>query len=126
MLGLRDSGLNGSISSARAFAYLAAAALFGYAPAEVIGQNVSMLMPAPYRNERDAYISNYLRTGEVKIIGVGREVEGQRKDGSIFPMELGVSVVEAEGRRFFVGFIHDLSERRLISKLACRNSMQTD
>ena len=90
----------------------AAAALFGYAPAEVIGQNVSMLMPAPYRNEHDAYISNYLRTGEAKIIGVGREVEGQRKDGSIFPMELGVSVVEAEGRRFFVGFVHDLSERR--------------
>ena len=90
----------------------AAAALFGYAPAEVIGQNVSMLMPAPHRSEHDAYLSAYLRTGEAKIIGIGREVEGQRKDGSIFPMELGVTDVEAEGRRFFVGFVHDLSEQR--------------
>ena len=90
----------------------AAAALFGYAPAEVIGQNVSILMPAPYRSEHNAYLSAYLRTGEAKIIGIGREVEGQRKDGSVFPMELGVTDVEAERRRFFVGFVHDLSEQR--------------
>jgi two-component system sensor kinase FixL len=91
---------------------IAAAELFGYAPAEAIGQNVSMLMPQPYRGGHDGYLSNYLRTGDAKIIGVGREVEGQRKDGSVFPMELGVSVIEVAPKRFFVGFVHDLSERR--------------
>jgi two-component system sensor kinase FixL len=90
----------------------AAAALFGYDPAEAIGQNVRMLMPEPYRSRHDGFLSHYLQTGEAKIIGVGREVEGRRKDGSVFPIELGVTAVEAAGKRFFVGFIHDLSERR--------------
>ncbi len=90
----------------------AAAKLFGFAPSEVIGQNVRMLMPEPDRSRHDSYISEYLRTGTPKIIGIGRQVEGKRKDGSIFPMELGVSVVATEGRRVFVGLIHDLSQRR--------------
>ena len=90
----------------------AAAKLFGFAPSEVIGQNVRMLMPEPDRGKHDSYISEYLRTGTRKIIGIGRQVEGMRKDGSIFPMELGVSVAEIDGKRVFVGLIHDLSQRR--------------
>jgi two-component system sensor kinase FixL len=90
----------------------AAATLFGFSPSEIIGQNVRMLMPEPDRGRHDSYISEYLRTGTPKIIGIGRQVEGMRKDGSIFPMELGVSVVVTEGKRVFVGLIHDLSQRR--------------
>jgi two-component system sensor kinase FixL len=90
----------------------AAVALFGYTPDEVIGRNVCMLMPEPYRSQHDEYLRHYLRTGEAKIIGIGRQVEGQRRDGSVFPMELGVAEIEAEGERYFVGFIHDLTERR--------------
>ncbi len=90
----------------------AAAELFGYSKEEVIGQNVRMLMPEPYRSGHDAYLRDYLETDIAKIIGIVRQVEGQRKDGSIFPMELGVAEVKQDGRRHFVGFIHDLSERR--------------
>lgn len=90
----------------------AAAELFGYTPDEVIGRNVSLLMPEPYRGGHDTFIKKYLETGIAKIIGIGRVVEGQRKDGSVFPMELGVTAVNTGDRRFFVGFIHDLSERR--------------
>jgi two-component system sensor kinase FixL len=90
----------------------AAAKLFGFAPSEVIGQNVRMLMPEPDRSRHDSYIGEYLRTGTPKIIGIGRQVEGMRKDGSIFPMELGVGVVATEGKRVFVGMIHDLSQSR--------------
>jgi two-component system sensor kinase FixL len=90
----------------------AAAKLFGFTPSEVIGQNVRMLMPEPDRGKHDSYISEYRRTGAPKIIGIGRQVEGMRKDGSIFPMELGVSVAETQGKRVFVGLIHDLSQAR--------------
>jgi two-component system sensor kinase FixL len=90
----------------------AAAKLFGFTPSEVIGQNVRMLMPEPDRGKHDSYISEYRRTGAPKIIGIGRQVEGMRKDGSVFPMELGVSVAETQGKRVFVGLIHDLSQTR--------------
>src|SRR5947207_1853367 len=77
--------------------------LFGYAAAEVIGQNVKILMPPPYRGEHDRYLENFHRTGERKIIGIGREVTGQRKDGSTFPMNLSVGEARQEGESVFVG-----------------------
>jgi PAS domain S-box-containing protein len=86
--------------------------LFGYKAREVIGQNVRMLMPSPYREEHDGYIANYRKTGEARIIGLGREVSGQRKDGAIFPMDLSVGEARQEGESIFVGIIHDLSARK--------------
>jgi two-component system sensor kinase FixL len=90
----------------------AAARLFGYSANEVIGKNVSMLMPSPYREQHDGYVERYLRTGERRIIGVGRVVVGERKDGSTFPMELSVGEMKSGNDRFFTGFIRDLSERQ--------------
>ena len=86
--------------------------LFGYRADEVIGQNVKMLMPAPYREEHDRYLDNYQRTGDPKIIGIGREVKGQRKDGSVFPMDLSVGEAKQDGESTFVGIIHDLTDRK--------------
>ncbi len=86
--------------------------LFGYSADAVIGQNVKMLMPQPYRQEHDRYLSNYLDTREPKIIGSGREVMGRRKDGSTFPMNLSVGEAKQEGESIFVGIIHDLSASR--------------
>ena len=86
--------------------------LFGYRADEVIGRNVKMLMPAPYRGEHDRYLANYLHTGERKIIGIGREVVGQRKDGTTFPMDLSVGEAKQEGGSIFVGMIHDLTSRK--------------
>ena len=90
----------------------AAVRQFGYDPAEVIGQNVSMLMPSPYREHHDAYIGRYLATSEKRIIGVDRVVVGRRKDGTTFPMKLAVGETWAAGRVFFTGFIRDLTERQ--------------
>ncbi|MBI2949426.1 MAG: PAS domain S-box protein [Verrucomicrobia bacterium] len=86
--------------------------IFGYAAAEVIGQNVSMLMPSPYREEHDRYVANYRQTGQAKIIGIGREVVGQKKDGTIFPVDLAVSEVRLADRRIFTGFVRDITERK--------------
>ena len=87
--------------------------LFGYNKDEMIGKNVSMLMPQPYRAAHDGYVQNYVRTGVKKIIGIGREVVAQRKDGSIFPMDLSVGeAVLPGGRRVFTGIIRDLTDRR--------------
>jgi PAS domain S-box-containing protein len=99
---------NGSVTSFSA----AAAQLFGYRPEEVVGQNVKMLMPAPYRGEHDGYIGHYLRTGEARIIGYGRVVKGLTKDGAIFPMELAVGEARSDGQRIFTGFIRDLTSRQ--------------
>ena len=79
---------------------------------EVIGRNVKMLMPAPYREEHDGYISRYLETGEARIIGYGRVVKGLTKDGAVFPMELAVGEARASGQRIFTGFIRDLTARQ--------------
>ncbi len=86
--------------------------LFGFQAAEVIAQNVKMLMPEPYRSGHDGYIGNYLHTGQAKIIGIGREVEGRRKDGSTFPMDLAVSEFRIGARRFFTGIVRDITERK--------------
>jgi PAS domain S-box-containing protein len=90
----------------------AAAQLFGYRPEEVVGQNVKMLMPEPYRSEHDGYIGHYLSTGEARIIGYGRVVKGLTKDGAIFPMELAVGEARSSGQRIFTGFIRDLTSRQ--------------
>jgi two-component system sensor kinase FixL len=90
----------------------AAERLFGFLTDEVKGKNVSVLMPAPYRQEHDSYLSRYLTTGERRIIGVGRIVVGQRENGSTFPMELAVGEVVLEGKRQFIGFVRDLTQRQ--------------
>jgi len=86
--------------------------LFQYRADEVLGANVRMLMPEPYRSGHDGYIRNFLTTGEKKIIGIGREVMGQRKDGTTFPMDLSVGEAKQDGSSIFVGMIHDLTDRK--------------
>lgn len=90
--------------------------VFGYATPEMIGQNVKMLMPPLYREAHDGYITNYLTTGTKKIIGIGREVTGRRKDGSNFPMHLAVSEVHLGQRRLFTGIVRDLTEQKRLEK----------
>ncbi|MFG1297208.1 MULTISPECIES: PAS domain-containing sensor histidine kinase [Xanthobacter] len=90
----------------------AAERLFGYSAEEAVGQNVSILMPSPHREGHDGYISRYLNTGEQRVIGIGRVVVGERKDGTTFPMELSVGEMRSASRRFFTGFIRDLTERQ--------------
>jgi len=90
----------------------AALALFGFSRAELVGKNVSVLMPQPDKARHDGYIQNYHDTGKKHIIGIGREVHGQRKDGSVFPFRLGVSEVKFSDRKIYTGFIHDLSKEK--------------
>lgn len=90
----------------------AAERMFGWSASEVLGHNVKMLMPSPFRAQHDGYISRYLDTGERRIIGIGRIVVGERKDGSTFPMELAVGEVRSERGRVFTGFVRDLTERQ--------------
>jgi PAS domain S-box-containing protein len=90
----------------------AAERAFGYVAAEVTGRNVSMLMPAPYREAHDGYLARYLASGEKRIIGVGREVVGQRKDGSVFPMDLAVGEAQIGPRRLFTAVVRDISARK--------------
>lgn len=102
---INDRGLIESINPS-------ACNLFGYKPDEVIGRNVSMLMPQPYRDEHDEYINRYQRTGDPHIIGIGREVTGLTKKGVKFPFRLGVSEVQFLGRKIYCGFIHDLTRQK--------------
>ncbi len=90
----------------------AAERMFGYRPEEVLGRNVACLMPEPYREAHDGHLERYRRTGERHIIGMGREVLGRRNDGTIFPLELAVGEVRAEGHRLFAGFVRDVSARQ--------------
>ncbi|HEX7564653.1 MAG TPA: PAS domain S-box protein [Bradyrhizobium sp.] len=106
MIVIDERGIIQSFSSA-------AERLFGIQAAEAIGNNVKTLMPTPYREGHDGYLHRYMSTGERRIIGIGRVVVGQRKDGSTFPMELAVGEMKSGDRRFFTGFIRDLTERQM-------------
>ncbi len=89
--------------------------LFGYQRAELIGRNISILMPQPYRDRHDSYVQNYLDSGVKRIIGIGREVVGQRKDGTVFPIDLSVGeALLPSGRRIFTGIIRDITERKTL------------
>ncbi len=95
----------------------AAESIFGYRADEVVGRNVTCLMPEPYAAQHDGYLRRYLQTGERKVIGIGRVVEGLRRDGSTFPLELAVSEMQVGGRRMFTGIVRDISERVKIERL---------
>jgi PAS domain S-box-containing protein len=95
----------------------AAERIFGYAAAEMLGEDVRMLMPDPYRENHDVYLRNYQATGVARIIGIGREVEGRRKDGSLFPMDLAISEVVHEGRPLYVGRVRDITERKRVERM---------
>lgn len=94
--------------------------LFGYERAEVVGKNVKMLMPPPYYADHDSYLSRYRETGERRIIGIGREVVGRRKNGTTFPMYLSVGEGVVEDHRIFIGIVHDVSERKRSAEIAQR------
>jgi two-component system sensor kinase FixL len=109
MIVIDERGIVQSISAT-------AEAMFGYSAAEVCGRNVSMLMPSPHRDRHDGYIARYLATGERRIIGLGRVVAGQRKDATIFPMELEIGEVRSSAHHLFTGFVRDLTERQRTEK----------
>ncbi|WP_159818512.1 GGDEF domain-containing phosphodiesterase [Colwellia sp. 20A7] len=90
--------------------------IFGYTPIELIGKNVSMLMPEPFATRHDKYMSNYLETGDAKIIGIGRELPAMKKDGSIFPMELSISEILNGEEKLFIGIVRDITERKKAEK----------
>ncbi len=94
----------------------AAEQMFGYGASELIGHNVSMLMPSPDRERHDSYVGGYLETGEKKVIGIGREVTGRRRDGTTFPLDLAVSEVYIGGKRTFMGMLRDVTERKEIEE----------
>ena len=102
---INDQGLIDSVNPA-------AEKLFGYSTAELLGRNVNLLMPPPYHEEHDRYLANYRDQGRAKIIGIGREVVGRRKDGSVFPLNLSVGEVRLDGRRMFTGICSDITDRK--------------
>lgn len=95
----------------------AAEKMFGYRVDEVVDRNIKMLMPEPHRKQHDSYLYNYLATGIERIIGIGREVEGLRKDGSQFPLDLSVTQIERQGEIQYVGLLRDITERKRIEKM---------
>jgi len=95
----------------------AAETIFDYSKDDVVGCNIKMLMPEPYSREHDGYLQRYLFTGERKVIGLGREVEGRRKDGSTFPMELAVSQMNVHGKIMFTGIVRDITERKRLDRM---------
>ncbi|MCG8407760.1 MAG: PAS domain S-box protein [Phycisphaerales bacterium] len=103
----------------------AARRIFGYSDEELEGQNVRMLMPSPDRDQHDSYLKNYLDTGDKKVIGIGREVVGMRRDGSTFPMELSVSEASQDGRRIFTGIVRDITERKQAEKALRESESRT-
>jgi PAS domain S-box-containing protein len=113
---LVESAVDGIISIDGAgiieYANHSALKMFGYTQEEILGRNVKMLMPQPFQDRHDEYLKHYMQTGEKKIIGIGRDVVGMRKDHSTFPIHLSVSEVELEGKRRFTGSIHDISEQK--------------
>lgn len=98
----------------------AAESMFGWGPGELIGQNISTLMPEPYRSGHDGYIHRYHSTGQRRIIGIGREVFGRRKDGSVFPVDLSVGEFSVGGRRLYTGILRDITERRRLQSEVLR------
>ncbi|NQV87662.1 MAG: PAS domain S-box protein [Woeseiaceae bacterium] len=104
------------------FANPATERLFGYSQKEMLGKNVKMLMPEPYHTEHDGYLSSYMHSGVAKIIGIGREVEGMRKDGSVFSLELAVTQMQVGKQRKFVGILRDISERKKSDEIILRQN----
>ena len=94
----------------------AAERMFGYTEDEVLGENVSMLMPSPDRERHDSYLSNYMTTGDRKIIGIGRVTTARHRDGFTFPIELSVGEASLDGKRIFTGFIHDITQRQKVER----------
>ncbi|CAN0603142.1 unnamed protein product, partial [Ectocarpus sp. 12 AP-2014] len=98
-----------------------ASLLFEYATEDMIGQSVNLLMPAAMANLHDGFMSHHIKTGETSIIGTGREVEGQRKDGSVFPLHLSVGHAEIDGKRMFIGILHDMTQRNATEAALARS-----
>lgn len=104
----------------------AGALMFGYVPEEVLGQNVRVLMPSPYHEEHDRYVARYLATGEKKIIGIGREVLGLKKDGTVFPVDLSVAEARFGHERIFVGIIRDITDRKRVEQALQANKQHLE
>ena len=94
----------------------AAERIFGYAAQEVLGQNIKMVMPEPYHSQHDGYLANFLSTGQAKIIGIGREVVGRRKDGLTFPLDLAISTFRLGQARYFTGIVRVITERKRVEE----------
>jgi PAS domain S-box-containing protein len=101
----------------------AAEKMFGYSAGEMLGKPINMLMPEPYQSQHDGYLARHLATGEKRIIGIGREVQGLRKDGTVFPIHLSVGAFEVDGQKFFSGIINDLSARARLQAEIDRQSL---